>query len=73
MGDKLTFEGEVVGIHKTYFEVKLLDSIFDERIIQATLSGKMKLNRIRVIMGDRVTVELNEYDLDKGRIVYRKK
>ena len=34
-------------------------------------SGKMKKNRIRVLAGDRVTVEMTPYDLTKGRIVYR--
>lgn len=34
-------------------------------------SGKMKLHRIRIIVGDRVTVEMSPYDLTKGRINYR--
>lgn len=35
------------------------------------LSGKMRMNRIRIIPGDRVKVEMTPYDLTKGRIVYR--
>nr|AYQ94270.1 translational initiation factor 1 [Chaetopeltis orbicularis] len=37
----------------------------------AHLSGKIRKNRIRIILGDTVTVELSPYDLTKGRIVYR--
>jgi translation initiation factor IF-1 len=36
------------------------------------LSGKMRMNRIRLIPGDRVRVEISPYDLTKGRITYRK-
>jgi translation initiation factor IF-1 len=35
------------------------------------LAGKMRRNRIRVLLGDRVTIELSPYDLRRGRIVYR--
>lgn len=37
------------------------------------LSGKMRMNYIKILQGDKVTVELSPYDLDKGRIVYRYK
>ncbi len=39
--------------------------------ILAHLSGKMRLNKIRIMPGDRVRVELSPYDLSRGRIVYR--
>ena len=39
--------------------------------VLAHLSGKMRRNRIRVLVGDRVQVELSPYDLTKGRMVYR--
>ena len=39
----------------------------------AYTSGKMRKNRIRSIVGDRVHVEMTPYDLDKGRIVFREK
>lgn len=35
------------------------------------LSGKMRMNRIRIIPGDRVKIEMTPYDLTKGRVVYR--
>jgi translation initiation factor IF-1 len=44
-----------------------------ERLILAHLAGKLRRNRIRVLAGDRVTVEMSPYDLDKGRISYRHK
>lgn len=37
------------------------------------LSGKMKMNRIRILPGDEVTIQLSPYDLTRGRIVYRRK
>lgn len=73
MSEKLTFEAEVTGIQKTYYNVSLLESEFSDREIRATLSGKMRMNKIRVIVGDIVTIELNEYDPTKARIIYRKK
>lgn len=41
--------------------------------IQAGVSGKIRKNYIRVLVGDRVTVEMSPYDLTKGRITYRHK
>jgi translation initiation factor IF-1 len=40
-------------------------------IVVAHVSGKMRMHFIRILPGDRVTVELSPYDLSKGRIVYR--
>lgn len=40
-------------------------------IVLAHLSGKMRMNKIRLLPGDRVTVEMTPYDLTKGRITYR--
>jgi translation initiation factor IF-1 len=41
--------------------------------VLAHISGKMRMNFIRILPGDRVTVELSPYDLTRGRITYRKK
>ena len=41
--------------------------------VLATVSGKMRKNFIRILPGDRVTVELSPYDLKRGRITYRQK
>lgn len=39
--------------------------------VLAHISGKIRRNRIRILLGDRITVELSPYDLTKGRITYR--
>jgi len=54
----------------TMFRVKLDD---EEREILCTLSGKMRMYRIRVLPGDKVTVEMTPYDENRGRITYRTK
>ncbi|MDC2812382.1 translation initiation factor IF-1 [Leptospira interrogans] len=41
--------------------------------VLAHISGKMRMHYIRILPGDKVTVELSPYDLSKGRIAYRKK
>lgn len=53
----------------THFKVKLDDG---SEVI-AHLAGKLRINRISVMLGDRVTVELSPYDKTRGRIVYRGK
>ena len=40
-------------------------------IVLAHVSGKMRMNFIRILPGDKVTIEMSPYDLEKGRIVYR--
>lgn len=45
----------------------------NQHTILAHLSGKMRMNFIRILPGDKVTVELSPYDLTKGRITYRHK
>ena len=44
----------------------------DHQII-ATISGKMRMNYIRILLGDKVAVEMSPYDLTRGRITYRYK
>jgi len=64
-----TFEGVVEeALPSTTFRVKLDDG----REVLAHLSGKLRLNFIRILAGDRVVVELSPYDESRGRIVYRK-
>jgi len=53
----------------TLFRVKLNDA----HTILAMISGKMRQNRIRILTGDLVKVEMSAYDLTKGRITYRSK
>lgn len=42
-------------------------------VIVATISGKMRMNYIRILPGDKVAVEMSPYDLSRGRIIYRYK
>ncbi|MFA6098469.1 MAG: translation initiation factor IF-1 [Patescibacteria group bacterium] len=51
----------------TNFKVKLEN----DHIIQAHLSGRLRINKIRILPGDHVTIEMTPYDLTKGRIIYR--
>ncbi len=62
-------EGQIIeSLPNTMFRVSL-DK--DGRLVLCHVSGKMRLNRIRVMPGDRVRVELTPYDPVRGRIVYK--
>ena len=66
--EAIQMEGEVVEtLPNTTFRVKLQN----DHIVTAHISGKMRKHYIRILTGDKVTVELTPYDLSKGRIVYR--
>lgn len=63
-------DGEITeALSNAMFRVKLEN----EHIIIATISGKMRMNYIRILPGDRVAVEMSPYDLTRGRIIYRYK
>ncbi len=56
------------------FKIRLDDPAYPtDHVVLCHLSGKMRINYIRIIPGDAVTVELTPYDLYKGRIVFRHK
>jgi translation initiation factor IF-1 len=64
----LEFEGVVTELlPDSRFRVEL----DNKHVIVAYTAGKMKKHRIRTLVGDRVTVEMTPYDLDKGRVVFR--
>lgn len=66
--DTIEVSGKVVEtLPNTQFRVELDNG----HIILAYISGKMRRFRIRILPGDKVTVELSPYDLTKGRLVYR--
>ena len=68
--DVIEFEGVVVeALPNATFKVKLPN----EHIVTAHISGKLRMNYIRILPGDRVTVEISVYDLNKGRITWRAK
>jgi len=57
----------------TTFKVELDDEAYKGMTINAHLSGKMRMNYIKILPGDKVTIQLSTYDLTKGRITYRHK
>ena len=66
--DHIEFEGTVIDtMPNTTFRVELENG----HVVTAHISGKMRKNYIRILTGDKVTVQLTPYDLSKGRIVYR--
>jgi translation initiation factor IF-1 len=66
----IVIEAVVVdALPKTTFNVRLENGA----VIRATVSGKMRLNKIRILPGDKVRVELSPYDLTQGRITFRYK
>lgn len=66
--DVIQMEGVVVEtLPNTVFRVELENG----HVVTAHISGKMRKHYIRILTGDKVTVELTPYDLTKGRITYR--
>ena len=68
--DMIEVEGTVVeAMPNTTFQV----DIGNGHIILAHISGKLRMNFIRILPGDKVTVEMSQYDLTRGRITWRSK
>jgi len=59
----------VEALPNTIFKVMLPNG----HIVTATISGKLRMNYIKILVGDTVTVEVSPYDISKGRITWRKK
>ncbi|MBN1500692.1 MAG: translation initiation factor IF-1 [Spirochaetes bacterium] len=68
--EPIQVEGVVIDtLPNAMFKVKLEN----EHVVLAHISGKMRMHYIRILPGDKVTVELSPYDLSRGRITYRSK
>ncbi len=68
--EPIEVEGIVVEpLPNAMFRVKLEN----DHVVLAHISGKMRMHYIRILPGDKVTVELSPYDLNRGRITYRSK
>ena len=68
--DVIEFEGTVLeALPNANFKVKLPNG----HIVMAHISGKLRMNYIRILPGDKVTVEVSIYDLTQGRITFRAK
>ena len=66
--EKIQVEGEVIdALPNAMFKVRLENN----HEIVAHISGKMRMHYIRILPGDRVTIDISPYDLTKGRITYR--
>ena len=67
--ERLEFDGTVLESNKGQFKVKVNDSL----TVLATLGGRIRMNSVKILVGDAVIVEVSPYDMTRGRIVYRKK
>jgi len=68
--DRIEMQGEIVeNLPNSTFRVKLENG----HVVLGHISGKMRMHYIRILPGDKVTVELTPYDLTKARIVFRAK
>ncbi|BCG49469.1 translation initiation factor IF-1 [Candidatus Profftella armatura (Diaphorina cf. continua)] len=68
--DVIQMQGQILeNLPNATFKVKLENG----HIILGHISGKMRMNYIRILPGDKVTVELTPYDLSRGRIIFRTK
>jgi translation initiation factor IF-1 len=68
--DTIQMQGEILEtLPNATFHVKLENG----HVVLAHISGKMRMHYIRILPGDKVTVELTPYDLTRGRIVFRAK
>ncbi|MDR1092777.1 MAG: translation initiation factor IF-1 [Clostridiales bacterium] len=69
-GDNIEAEGVVTEVlRNATFKVKLPNGY----VVTATISGKLRMNYIRILAGDTVKLEMSPYDLTKGRITWRNK
>ena len=67
--DRLELEGVVMESNKGQFKVKVNESL----TVLCTLGGRIRMNSVKILVGDRVRIEVSEYDTSRGRIVYRNK
>lgn len=64
---RMEFEGTVIDSNKGKFKVQVTDTY----TVLCTLSGKIRTNSVRILLGDTVRIEVSPYDPSQGRIVYR--
>lgn len=66
---RLEMDGVVTDANKGKFRVKVNEAL----TVLCTLSGKIRQNSVKILIGDVVTIEISEYDTSMGRIIYRHK
>jgi translation initiation factor IF-1 len=64
--DLIEIDGEVIDVQRERFVIQTPNGK-----VLGYLAGRQKMNNIRIVLGDRVKVEVSPYDLSKGRIIYR--
>ncbi|MCL2861502.1 MAG: translation initiation factor IF-1 [Firmicutes bacterium] len=68
--DSIEAEGEVIeALRNATFRVKLNNG----HVVLCTISGKIRMHYIKILLGDKVKIEMSPYDITKGRITYRNK
>lgn len=67
--DRLEMDGIVTDVNKGIFKVKVNESM----TVQCTLSGKIRMNSVKILLSDKVKIEVSTSDLTKGRIIFRNK
>ena len=65
---KIEVNGKVIDCIKDEYKVELENGV----VVTAHVSGKIRMNYIRILPGDKVTIEFSPYDLTRGRIIYGK-
>ena len=65
---KIEVDGKVIDCIKDEYKVELENGF----VVTAHVSGKIRMNYIRILPGDKVTIEFSPYDLTRGRIIYSK-
>jgi translation initiation factor IF-1 len=67
--ERMEFDGVVIDANKGKFRVL----VSDDYTVLCTLSGKIRQNSVKILVGDSVKIEVSEYDTTQGRITYRHK
>ena len=67
--ERMEFDGIVIDANKGKFRVL----VSDDYTVLCTLSGKIRQNSVKILVGDSVKIEVSEYDTTQGRITYRHK
>ena len=70
-------KADVIEVEGTVLEklpnAMIKEELENKHVVHAHISGKLRMNFIRILPGDKVTIELSPYDLSKGRIIWRDK
>jgi translation initiation factor IF-1 len=66
--DRIEFVGQVIDSISDTFKVKVDNS---SSIVLCSLNGKLRMNKIKILTGDRVKIEVSPYDMSRGRVCYR--